>query len=242
VPGTASNVPSAPGSGAGAKAAEATRVSRSEDGSYAVNHTARRVVQPAGRIKRITAALVVDDAVEQKLEGQTLKETSRKRTPEEMKQIEELARAALALDERRGDVLAVENLTFQQTPVAPPVPPSLVTQLRTQLDRWSDLVRYGIIGVLFVAVYLFLLRPVKRQVLTSFRQLPASSDRQRLAKVEAGEGIVEAALPAEAITDSNAETQRISAMKRRVVDKVKAEPAAAARLVEAWLQQGDDGA
>ena len=80
-----------------------------------------------GRIRRISAALLVDDAVDiQQANGKT-SETRRKRTPEELKQIEALASAAIGLDEKRGDTLAVQNLSFQQLPQqALAAPPSKV--------------------------------------------------------------------------------------------------------------------
>ena len=37
--------------------------------------------------------------------------------PEEMKEIEQLARAAIGADEQRGDLLAIENLSFQEDPL-----------------------------------------------------------------------------------------------------------------------------
>ena len=48
-----------------------------------------------------------------------------KRTPEEMKQIEELVTAAIGIDATRGDKLAVENLSFQTLPLENPAPPTL---------------------------------------------------------------------------------------------------------------------
>ena len=186
---------------------------------------------------------MVDDAVEQKLEGeagqQQIKQTRRKRTPEEMKQIEELARAAIGVDEKRGDQLVVQNLGFEQLPQPVPASPTALQRMRTELNRWSDVVRYAIIALLFGAVYLMLLRPVKRQMLASFRQLgPATGGAaQRLAKVERSEGVVETELAPDGLPEGSAESQRIATMKRRIVDKVKVDPAAATRLVQSWLQQ-----
>jgi flagellar M-ring protein FliF len=45
------------------------QISRSESNSYVVSRVSRHVLQPAGRIRRISAALLVDDAVEIKQEG-----------------------------------------------------------------------------------------------------------------------------------------------------------------------------
>ena len=242
VPGAASNVPSA--QGAAPRVNDASRVSRSEDGSYAVNRTQRRVVQPAGRIKRVAVALLVDDAIEQQMDGPKVKETRRKRTPEEMKQIEELARAALGLDTERGDQLSVQNLSFQQPLPVAPAPPPVVVRVRTELNRWSDVVRYVVIGLLFAAVYMLLLRPVKRQVMASLRPAPAPAlaGGGPMAKLERSEELTEAELLPESTAETTTETQRIAAMKRKLIEKVKAEPAAATRLVQAWLHQEEDEA
>ncbi len=76
-------------------------------------------------MRRITAAVLVDDAVEVTEQAGKRTTTRRKRTAEEMKQIEQLAQAAIGVDAQRGDVLAVENLSFQEAPIeAPPAPPA----------------------------------------------------------------------------------------------------------------------
>ncbi len=86
-PGTSSNLPNA-------KPPAATRPdpeghsTKTETGTYAVNKTVRHIIQPAGRIRRIAAALLVDDATETEVRNDQRIVTRRKRAPEEMKQIE----------------------------------------------------------------------------------------------------------------------------------------------------------
>ncbi|MFY9648258.1 MAG: flagellar basal-body MS-ring/collar protein FliF, partial [Terriglobales bacterium] len=86
VPGTSSNVPGANG---GAKASvdggDGTQLSSSESNTFAVNKMVRHTVEPAGRIRRVSAALLVDDATDVKVENGKRSETKRKRTPEELK-------------------------------------------------------------------------------------------------------------------------------------------------------------
>ena len=118
-------------------------------------------MEPAGRLKRIAAAVVVDDASEVTGEGAQAKTTRRKRTPEEMKNIEQLAAAAIGLDATRGDVLAVENLTFQQATIETPSRASKLVQVRTVLVQWSSLLRYAGIAALFFVVYFTFLRPIQ---------------------------------------------------------------------------------
>src|ERR1700730_13765540 len=101
IPGTPSNAPNSQGNQtavAQARTATAPQGIRSESKTYAVSHTTRHLLEPAGRVKRVAAAILVDDVIEAKTENGKTQETHRKRTPEEMKQIEELAKAAIGFD------------------------------------------------------------------------------------------------------------------------------------------------
>ena len=97
-----------------------------------------------------------------------------------MKQIEELAAAALGIDAKRGDLLAVENLSFQNLQQDAPVPPSMLEKVQRTLQHWTWLLRYAALGCLFGSVYMLLLRPLKKQVLTALRELPLRDSRRRM--------------------------------------------------------------
>ena len=45
-------------------------------------------------------------------------------------------------------------------------------QIRVIVNDWSSLIRYGVIFLLFLLTYLLLLRPIKKQALSAFSQLP----------------------------------------------------------------------
>lgn len=227
VPGTTSNVPTAnPTAKDTAEADETSQVSRSESNTYVVSKMTKHTLQPAGRIHRISAALVVDDAVDIAQEGGKRVEHRRKRTADEMKQIEALAIAAIGADAARGDVVAVQNISFRQvdgpTEALAKLPVS--ERVRVVLTNWSTLVRYAAMFLLFLLVYFLVLRPVKRQVVTTFRELPAHVSASQRAQAEISEGDVGG--------------QRALVMKKQLVDKVKAEPVSAGRLVQAWLREG----
>jgi len=93
--------------------------------------------------------------------------------------------------------------------------------------------RYVAVAALFLVVYLLILRPVKRQALAAFRELPAKL-AQRVAPpplpASAGAGPLEVTGPA-------IEGQRAAQLKRMLSEKVKAEPATASRLVESWVKE-----
>ncbi len=234
VPGTASNVPNANTPAKPEDEVDDTvQSSKTQNATYAVDKTVRHTLQPVGRIRRISAALLVDDAVDiQQANGKT-SETRRKRTPEELKQIEVLASAAIGLDEKRGDTLAVQNLAFQQSPQQTPAPPSKVDRIRVVVNDWSSVIRYAVIFILFLLTYLLLLRPIKKQALSAFSQLPDKSAAQLKAEVAAGQ------VPgsSEVMTLSDAERNSLG-WQKQLTEKAKSEPAVTGRLVQAWLREG----
>jgi flagellar M-ring protein FliF len=163
----------------------------------------------------------------------------RKRSPEELKQIEELAKAAIGLDTNRGDTIAIQNLSFAQLNTAPEkVTP--VERVQRILREWSVAVRYGAMLLLFVLVYFLLLRPVKKQVITAVRGPEALAAKnepkvEQVAEVAAAPKIPELPdLPPPTLSE---EKQRTLQLKKELTDKIKAEPASASRLVKAWLQE-----
>jgi flagellar M-ring protein FliF len=234
VPGTASNVPNATTPAKSEEEVDDTvQSSKTQNATYAVDKVVRHTLQPMGRIRRISAALLVDDAVETQQSNGKTSETRRKRTPEELKQIEVLAAAAIGLDEKRGDTLAVQNLSFQQSAQQAPVPPSKLDRVRVVVNDWSSLIRYAVIFALFLLTYLLLLRPIKKQALSAFSQLPDRSAAQL--KAEMATSIQGSS---EVITLSDAERQSLGRQKQ-LAEKAKSEPAVTGRLVQAWLREGE---
>jgi flagellar M-ring protein FliF len=233
VPGTSSNVPggTAPPPKTVTVNSDGSQISKTESNTYAVNKVVRHTMQPAGRIRRITAALLVDDAIEVKQANGKREEIRRKRTPEELKQIEDLAKAAIGIDGTRGDTVSVQNIAFDQLPQETPVKPTVIQKVRVTLNDWSSYVRYAALLFLFLLAYMLLLRPIKKQMLTTFRELPAaiSANRKQVAGVELTPGQDPTTLPPA--------QQRAVTLKKQLMEKVTAEPAAASKLIQAWIHE-----
>jgi len=229
VPGTSSNVPGGTGAKATVEGGDASQYSKSESNTFAVNKIVRHTVEPAGRLRRVSAALLIDDAIEVSQANGKRTETRRKRTPEELKQIEDLAKAAIGIDPDRGDSLTVQNLSFEEAPVETPIKPPITERVRTTLNDWSSMVRYSALILLFLLAYFLLLRPLKRQLVTTLRELPVqvASQKAELAQEAASS---EAAL--------SPEQQRTTALKKQLTEHVKKEPNATGKLLQAWIHEG----
>jgi flagellar M-ring protein FliF len=248
IPGTPSNTPAAQtkdNSGNATPAAQAAKVSNTSQGihteskTFAVSRTTHRLLEPAGRVKRVAAAILVDDAVDTKTEGAKSQEVRRKRTPDEMKQIEDLAKAAIGFDTKRGDLFSLQNITFTQAPVESPAPVGKVQRVLQFAERWTSLLRYVALALLFGVVYLLILRPVKNRVV-AILQMPVPATLP-VSAIAGGLGVGEATggLSAGTPGSPGMDIGDAVALRKQLVGKVKEDPQAASRLIQNWMRKAE---
>jgi flagellar M-ring protein FliF len=168
VPGSASNTPGAAAAQATGTTATATAAPASDAGpgartavrNYELDRTLTHTRQAPGRIRRITAAVLVDN-----VPGNTDKDGKpalRPLSPAEVKRIETLVQQAVGFDSTRGDVVSVVNAAFARDAAdiddaAPPI---------WDNPRARDLLRTLLGGLAVLLVVWFVLRPAFRQLLT----------------------------------------------------------------------------
>lgn len=214
---------------------------RSESRTFAVSKTLRHITDPAGRIQKIAAAVLVDDFVDVKDEKGKSTETRRKRTPEEMKQIEDLAKAAIGFDAVRGDVLSVQNVSFVNAPIEKIVPPATFERIRIVAEKWIWLGRYAVLLLLFAAIYMLVLRPVKEQLVKSFQLAGAPAPALAGGPMEGLTAQEMAALSEEQLREdlgrTNSDVERVIRLKKHLTDKVKREPVQASILIRQWINE-----
>jgi flagellar M-ring protein FliF len=228
VPGTSSNVPkpkvSTPPTAA---AKEQVQSSKTDNNTYGVNRTTRHVIEPAGSIRRITAAVVVDDAIERKQVNGKWVQVHQKRQPEELQLISQIAQAAIGFNSARGDVMSVQNLSFDRADAEDLPPATVIDKVRKGLTDYSSVIRYAALLALFVLVYLLMIRPIQKRALATPIPLPAANR----VPVETEPEI--SAPDAAAIL-----AHRNGVLKKQLAESVKAEPVSSTTAVRAWLQEG----
>ena len=243
IPGTPSNTPNSTAAPTAAKEAStggASQGIRSESKTYAVSRTTKHLLEPAGRIRRIAAAILVDDAVDSKTENGKASETRRKRTPEEMKQLESLAKAAIGFDGQRGDEFSLENIAFTQPPAETLPAPGTLQRVLVFAERWTSLLRYAGLLVLFGIVYVLILRPVKNRMVAILEtpvqpQLVATAAGEMAG--QHGEHPSLTAIGAAALSGGTPEVRQAVALKKELAAKVKEDPQSASRLIQNWLRE-----
>lgn len=248
IPGTPSNVPSAQPPAGQVKPSDIAQGMRSESKTFAVSKTIHHTIQPPGQIRHLAAAVLVDDAIEVTETGGKRQETRRKRTPDEMKQFDALARAAIGFDAKRGDELAIQNVSFEVSPMDVPPAPTRVQRTLKTIQPWMGLLRYAGLMLLFVVVYFLVLRPMTKQVLATVKALPAHVGQAGLAATDTADPRpkqvsgpeLEAQLRQELSETSSGVTRAVT-LKRHLAEKVKKEPENASRLIQSWVRdQGED--
>jgi flagellar M-ring protein FliF len=167
VPGSASNTPVAANAAKPAVAAAAAPVLESGPGArtavrnYEIDRTLTHTRQAPGRIRRITAAVLVDNVPGATTSKTTGKPTLRPLSDDEIKRIQTLVQQAVGFDAQRGDVVSVVNASFARDALdtevsGPPI---------WENPRARELLRTLLGGLAVLLVIWFVLRPAFRQLL-----------------------------------------------------------------------------
>ncbi len=227
VPGVTSNVPTANQPKPAPQ--NATQSSTSESAQYGVNRTVIHTLTPAGRIQRITAAILVDDAVVRSEQKGKTTWTRKKRSPQEIEQIKELAEAAIGFDARRGDTISVENLPFDADASEMDVPaPTWTTQVQKTVTDYSGLLRPVSLLILFILIYMFAIRPVQKH---AFKPSPVAAGNDHLLPSPQSGSL------AGARAELNAGPVRAAQLKEETAEMIRQKPLHTTRAVQTWLRE-----
>jgi flagellar M-ring protein FliF len=271
VPGTASNSPAgaAAGSVAGSQAAAAPGTPpllqkealpvypqqgagqgqslSEENGTYGVTKHLVHTEQGPGRVRRVSAAVVVNDRSAVEGAGKMEHTVWKPRSPEEMRRLEELAQAAVGFDARRGDQVVMENVSFSTNApeVKPPTMDRLIDESRALLHTQPELMRTVVMGLCGVLLVLFVLRPVARQVTAALREpvLLTAGAAEGLEMQEERRFASPAPAEEEMTPRMMSRTQQQQqGIFDHVSEHIRREPAQSTRVLEAWIGSSEEGA
>ncbi len=132
--------------------------------NYEISRTTKTEVIEAGRINRISVAVVVDGTYNKNDKGELIYEP---RSKEDIDRIAALVRTAIGFDSKRGDQVEVANLRLAEMPPSPVSEPvsffgSLLQFTKDDLMRAIEI---GVIALLGFVVLMIGLRPVMRRIL-----------------------------------------------------------------------------
>lgn len=155
VPGTASNTPNQKAPLFPASKSDA-QSSKQESGTYGASKKTEHSLENAGRIRRITAAVLLNDRVILDKDPHKIP-TTRSWNSDELKQIANLSQAAIGFDSARGDSVVVQNVTFE-TSSAPSV--SFISGALRRVGNIEGIAKYVSFAVVALGTLLIVIRPV----------------------------------------------------------------------------------
>lgn len=202
IPGSASNTPvAAPPANAAAQpnaaavaqqqqqAAPSGPSSRSSVRNYEIDRTLTHTRQGPGRVRRVTAAVLVDNVPA--AAGKDGKPALRALTEPELKRIENLVQQAIGFDGQRGDAVSVVNAPFARDLVADGEGEKAPLW---EHPRAMEFLRIAVGGLAVLVLILTVLRPLFRQLLGG--KVPAKAQIARATVVQDEEQDVQVALSA----------------------------------------------
>jgi flagellar M-ring protein FliF len=130
--------------------------------NYEISRTTKTEVTEAGRVNRISAAVLVDGTYTKNDKGEMAYQP---RSKEEIDRIAALVRSAIGFDQKRGDQIEVVNLRFAEQPAPIPgtEPTGILSYLQFTKDDIMRSIEMGVMALLGLLVIFMVVRPMMRR-------------------------------------------------------------------------------
>jgi flagellar M-ring protein FliF len=215
---------------AAAAAAAATPPTPTSDSStkettrnYEIDRTLAYTKQPAGKLKRLTVAVLIDNAHSTGKDGKPIAVAL---TSQQLDHVTQLVKDAVGFDESRGDAVNVVNSSFTEEPA--PTTGELQMPALWEKPMFRDLLKIIAGAAVLIVLVLSVLRPLVRALLVSPR-----TQRMLAAPGEAMHALSGSSLPVAAAA-LNHEQQLAQA--RTLVTQ---DPKRVAQVVREWVGQDE---
>ena len=219
IPGVQSNLgkaaPGAAGSSGGGTKSDETL-------NYEVSRSTARTIEPVGTLSKVSVAILVDGSyVLPPGAKPDAKAKYQPRSPDELQKIEALVKSAVGFNAERGDQVTVANIPFQETGEGAP-----------EAAKWYDapivqgLLKNGLIALGFLALLLFVIRPLLKILRTeqpAGGYLPMPTDLEAAALIE----------------QTRRDHEKLKLTQLELVEKVKQDPYQVAQILQNWLVHKD---
>ncbi len=215
-----------------------------ETNNYEISRTTKTEVTEAGRVNRISVAVLVDGSYAKNDKGEMVYQ---ERGKEQLDRIAALVRSAIGFDQKRGDQVEVVNLKFAEAPAVVPVaePTGLLGMLQFTKDDVMYVIELGVMMLLGLVVLFMVIRPLVKRILASEQMAPFAAGGSMPALTDGG-ALPAAALPGQNLV-TNATAQMIDVAQvqgqvhaqsvHRVGELAERNPNETASIVRQWLAE-----
>src|ERR1700710_2206988 len=224
----------------GAAAARDQSKKTEETNNYEISRTTKTEVTEAGRVNRISVAVLVDGSYSKNEKGEMVYQ---ERNKEQLDRIAALVRSAIGFDQKRGDQVEVVNLKFADAPAVVPVsePSGLLGMLQFTKDDLMYGIELAVMLLLGLVVLFMVVRPLVKRVLASEpvaaltnAALPALADSS--AQGPSGQNLVPGAA-AQMIDVAQVQGQVHAQSVHRIGELAERNPSETASIIRQWLSE-----
>ena len=131
--------------------------------NYEISRTSQTEVLEAGRIKRISVAVLVDGTYGKGPDGKILYTP---RPAGDLEQLDTLVKGAIGFDAARGDQVQIANLRFADPFGATMAEPSEASMLSMERDDYYRIAELAVLLIVSLLVLFFAVRPLIRRIIT----------------------------------------------------------------------------
>jgi flagellar M-ring protein FliF len=215
-----------------------------ETNNYEISRTTKTEVTEAGRVNRISVAVLVDGSYSKNEKGDLV---YKERSKDELDRIAALVRSAIGFEQKRGDQVEVVNLKFAEAPAVAPIaePTGLLGMMQFTKDDVMYVIELGVMMLLGLVVLFIVVRPLVKKVLSSEEMAALTA----AVTAPAAEGSAAVAAPAgQALLPGNATAHLIDVAQvqgqvhaqsvHRVGELAERNPNETVAIVRQWLGEG----
>jgi flagellar M-ring protein FliF len=210
-----------------------------ETNNYEISRTTKTEVTEAGRVNRISVAVLVDGAYSKNEKGELV---YKERSKEELDRISALVRSAIGFDQKRGDQVEIVNLKFAEGPQAAPItePTGFLGMLQFTKDDIMYVIELGVMMLLGLVVLFMVVRPLVKKILAS-EELAALTNAvtappEEIAKAPGPAGLLPGGT-AHLIDVAQVQGQVHAQSVHRVGELAERNPNETAAIVRQWLSE-----
>jgi flagellar M-ring protein FliF len=213
-----------------------------ETNNYEISRTTKTEVTEAGRVNRISVAVLVDGSYAKNDKGEMIYQ---ERSKEQLDRIAALVRSAIGFDQKRGDQVEVVNLKFAEAPLVVPVgePTGMLAMLQFTKDDVMYVIELGVMMLLGLVVLFMVIRPLVKRILASEEISSLMSDASVPALTDASAqpaGASQSLIPnatAQMIDVAQVQGQVHAQSVHRVGELAERNPNETASIVRQWLTE-----
>jgi flagellar M-ring protein FliF len=231
-----------PGNQQGSNAAARDQSKKTEEtNNYEISRTTKTEVTEAGRVNRISVAVLVDGSYGKTEKGDLV---YKERSKEELDRIATLVRSAIGFDQKRGDQVEVVNLKFAEAPAVPQIsePSGLLGMVQFTKDDVMYIIELGVMMLLGLVVMFMVVRPMVKKILDSEDAVSLNGPVAALEDASAkpagsGQALVPGPTAAQWLDVAQVQGQVHAQSVHRVGELAERNPNETVAIVRQWLSE-----